>query len=211
MGRPRSLRTRKPVTRNWQDLVVANRPFAVHIARKTALWSAVPLEDLISAAYEGLVIAARRFDPKLGLKFTTYAAGWIHRVIRDDYQLSSTVRIPQRTQLRRARAGKARFNPVCSIETPIGTTQRIEDTLRSNGEGPHDLVERELTVALVRRNLEALPERHAEILRLRFGFQDLEPLKLQEIGEIFRLSRERIRQLEVEALTMLRKRMRVAA
>jgi hypothetical protein len=48
--------------------------------------------------------------------------------------------------------------------------------------------------------LDQLTPREARILRLRYGLQDGESRTLKEVGEMFGLSRERIRQLEKEAL-----------
>jgi RNA polymerase sigma factor (sigma-70 family) len=52
--------------------------------------------------------------------------------------------------------------------------------------------------------LEPLDEREREILRLRFGLDRGEPRTLEEVGDHFDLTRERIRQLEARALTKLR-------
>lgn len=52
--------------------------------------------------------------------------------------------------------------------------------------------------------LDELRPMEAEILRLRFGLGDADPLKLREIGAIYSLSRERIRQLQERALSKLR-------
>jgi RNA polymerase sigma factor (sigma-70 family) len=52
--------------------------------------------------------------------------------------------------------------------------------------------------------LAALPEREAQILRLRYGLETDRPYTLKEIGAHFGLSRERIRQLERIALEKLR-------
>jgi len=51
---------------------------------------------------------------------------------------------------------------------------------------------------------EQLDEREAEIVKLRFGLDDGDPKTFAEIGRIFHLSRERIRQIEKEALIKLR-------
>jgi RNA polymerase primary sigma factor len=53
--------------------------------------------------------------------------------------------------------------------------------------------------------LDQLTPREARILRLRYGLQDGESRTLKEVGEMFGLSRERIRQLEKEALRKLRR------
>lgn len=56
----------------------------------------------------------------------------------------------------------------------------------------------------VEASLADLPEREAQLLRLRFGLETDHPHSLQEIGNLFGLSRERIRQLEKMALEKLR-------
>ena len=63
----------------------------------------------------------------------------------------------------------------------------------------------ELDVAnSLRVSIERLPEREGRILALRYGFYDGVPRTLEEIGEEFNLTRERIRQLEKLALCRLR-------
>ena len=52
--------------------------------------------------------------------------------------------------------------------------------------------------------LGCLDEREREILRLRFGLDRGEPRTLDEVGQHFRLTRERIRQIEAKALSKLR-------
>lgn len=68
--------------------------------------------------------------------------------------------------------------------------------------------EDEITRASVGRRIEVafgmLPERHREVLRLRFGFVDDEEWTLEEIGGLFDLTRERIRQIESKAIAKLR-------
>ena len=55
--------------------------------------------------------------------------------------------------------------------------------------------------------LRVINEREATILRMRFGLDGHEPLTLKEIGEKIGLTRERVRQLEIEALRKLSQRM----
>ncbi len=58
-------------------------------------------------------------------------------------------------------------------------------------------------VTTIRKLLEAIDDREATVLRLRFGLDGRQPLTLKEIGEHIGLTRERIRQIETEALRKL--------
>lgn len=69
------------------------------------------------------------------------------------------------------------------------------------------LNQHEVTAAM-RRTLETLRPIEAEILRHRFGLDDDEELTLKEIGEKYNLSRERIRQLQEQALSKMRHALR---
>ena len=60
---------------------------------------------------------------------------------------------------------------------------------------------------MVREVLATLAPREREILTLRFGLEDDTPHTLEEIGVEFRLTRERIRQIQEEALAKLRTKM----
>jgi RNA polymerase sigma factor (sigma-70 family) len=56
----------------------------------------------------------------------------------------------------------------------------------------------------IARLLSALDDRERQILRLRFGLDQGEPRTLEEVGEHFNLTRERIRQIEARAMSKLR-------
>lgn len=68
-------------------------------------------------------------------------------------------------------------------------------------------IEKEEQKQAIEQILSTLPQREAQILRMRFGF-DGEPKTLEDIGKEFGLSRERIRQLESKALQKMRHPMR---
>ena len=55
----------------------------------------------------------------------------------------------------------------------------------------------------VKEALGELNEREQQVVRMRFGLDDNQPRTLKEIGEILGLTRERVRQIETEALARL--------
>ena len=60
----------------------------------------LPWDDLVSEGNRGLVIAAHRFKPEYGAKFSTYSAWWIKQAIRQALaEQTSTIRVPVGTQL----------------------------------------------------------------------------------------------------------------
>src|SRR6266536_902825 len=63
-----------------QDLVAAHLPLVIHIARRYED-AGVDLMDLIQEGNIGLMRAAQKFDPSMGVQFSTYAAYWIKEAI----------------------------------------------------------------------------------------------------------------------------------
>jgi len=70
--------------------------------------------------------------------------------------------------------------------------------------GPADQASRELLREQMRDVLEALNERERQVLEMRFGLLDGQPRTLEEVGQAFKVTRERIRQIEAKALRKLR-------
>ena len=73
--------------------------------------------------------------------------------------------------------------------------------------GPDEQVLLDDDLATISILLDAIDEREARILRLRYGLDGEEPLTLKEIGTHVGLTRERVRQIEIEALRKLNQRM----
>jgi RNA polymerase primary sigma factor len=94
-----------------------------------------------------------------------------------------------------------------SLEAPIGEEEDshlgdfIEDR---NADDPADVAVSQLLKEQVRTVLDTLTEREARVVRLRFGLDDGRARTLEEVGQEFGVTRERIRQIEFKALRKLR-------
>ncbi len=93
-----------------------------------------------------------------------------------------------------------------SLEQPVGEDgAQLGDFIEDEDAVDPVKVTEELDIAdSLRKSIERLPDREGRILALRYGFYDGVPRTLEEIGEEFNLTRERIRQLEKLALCRLR-------
>lgn len=69
---------------------------------------------------------------------------------------------------------------------------------------PFESVELDLRHNDIRRKLDTLPDRDATVIRLRFGLEGRAALTLDEVGELYGITRERVRQLETRSLKRLR-------
>jgi RNA polymerase primary sigma factor len=92
-----------------------------------------------------------------------------------------------------------------SLETPIGEDAMLGDFLQDTTvAAPTESLMAADVSSQLDRALGELSPKEREILRLRFGLGDAEPLTLEQVGQRFALTRERIRQIEGQALQKLR-------
>jgi len=232
-------------------LITSNLRFVVKIALEYNNYG-VKLLDLIQEGNVGLMMAVKKFDPRRGYRFISYAVWWIRAYIQNFIIKSwSLVKIGT-TQAQKKlfyKLGKVRR----LLEAPQGDhPQSYQDIAKDLGvkeEEIHEMEQRmgrrdlsldlpfdddkELTPlellsdgspdqedrliqsqdAQILRNeiskaLERLTERERYIITHRIMSDN--PLTLREIGDTFQLSRERVRQIEKEALTKLRSDMQNA-
>ena len=94
-----------------------------------------------------------------------------------------------------------------SMDAPLveGEDSNLYDVLRS-GESPNpdrNLISESLRTE-IERALETITPREADVVRLYFGLADQHPMTLEEIGETFDLTRERVRQIKEKAIRRLK-------
>jgi len=94
-----------------------------------------------------------------------------------------------------------------SLESPVGTgdNSQLGDFIEDNEAlEPMDAAAREMLREQVQNALAALTDREREVLELRYGLIDGKDHTLEEVGQYFKVTRERIRQIEAKALRKLR-------
>ena len=98
-----------------------------------------------------------------------------------------------------------------SLDAPIGdegdSTTFGEIVGDENALSPYDRLQGKNLFSDLGNMVDSLDKREAEIIRLRFGLNGREELTLEEVGKRFKVTRERIRQLEYLALSKMRKAM----
>jgi len=95
-----------------------------------------------------------------------------------------------------------------SLDVKVGDNQDTElgELLEDTAASPEDYTQQTSLKTDLERLMADLTTQQQEVLALRFGLEDGQPLTLAKVGDRLNISRERVRQIEREALTKLRKR-----
>ncbi len=187
-------------------------------------------EELFQEAYFGLRRASERFDPQRGVRFYLYALLWIRqRISRWRADQGSMIRVPVHrmqlhtkikahaeafeylharspTELELAASSGLEVATIRSLEFALSdpvALHRIQGVIASRAEGPDEIVTRTQLASFISRELNQLSERQETIIRMRFGIGRESDMTLEEVGKIFSVTRERIRQIESKALQKL--------
>jgi len=224
-------------------LVIGNLRLVIPVAKRFYR-AGLDFLDLIEEGNIGLIHALKKFDPRKGFRFSTYASYWIDQAVRRSIEeQSKTIRIPPHAweALRKwfreweSLSGQLGRSPtLAEMARRLNLTARqakgvMEAVEASRGIGSIDLaideednlalkdiisdkrhhepdklfsalkLRDEMTLALSR-----LPKREKEIVTMRFGLDGGEPSTLEEVGLKYRISRERVRQIQERAVVRLK-------
>jgi RNA polymerase primary sigma factor len=127
-----------------------------------------------------------------------------------DAEVAEQAKLP----IKQVREVRAAARAVASLDRPVGEddSAAFGDLFASAEATPDEQVEVDLTEKALHAAIADLPEREQNILKLRYGLNGAqEPKSLEEIGRIMGITRERVRQLEAEALRRLAERREIAA
>lgn len=225
-----------------RELIQSNLKLVVTIARKAIHMSALPMIDLIQEGNLGLMIAAEKFNYKLGYRFSTYAGWWIKQsMFKAISEQSHCMKIPVYIQETLSKYSKVKYQ----MEQSTNSQVKTEDVAKKMNISP-DKIEmflsaytktisienglerndgKELNVAdiladektLISENVEyeslkndiqnvisTLKDREQEVVKMRYGLDNSERYTLEEIGNIYGVTKECIRQIELRALKKMK-------
>ena len=185
-------------------LVKSNMKLVVKIANDYKRFG-MSLEDIVSNGTIGLMKAIEMFDPEKG-GFSACASAYINKYIRmgfDSYRGIHTKRYDRMKQEERSSC------IVESLNEKIGDGDtEFADSLASDEVSPSEAVEKASSIKAMHDAIDsALDSREQFIIRSRYGLDGNGVLTLREIAEKLGMTYERVRQIEVSALTKLRERL----
>ncbi len=225
-----------------RQLIQSNLKLVITIARKAIHTSNLPLTDLIQEGNLGLMIAAEKFNYKLGYKFATYASWWIKQsMFKAISEQSHCMKIPVYIQETLSKFSKIKsemektanqqvkteevakkmniskdkidtflsaYTKTISIESGIergdGKEINVSDILADENSSVTSNIEFESLKTDIEMVVSTLKDREQDVVRMRYGLGDTTRRTLEEIGNIYGVTKECIRQTELRALKKMK-------
>ena len=211
--------TQEEIEKVNNELIYGNLRFVISVA-KNYQNQGVDLPDLIAEGNYGLLKAIRQFDWSKGYRFISYAVWWVKQAILQCLnEHARTIRLPvnvvQELQRQKKKIGKEITEldtKLATLPTTINYDRPINDegdTLiqileNKDAEMPDAIFDDECNIKTeLKKLMNSLDARETEIVERYYGL-NYTPHTLQEIGDIFRLTKERVRQIKEKALRKLR-------
>jgi len=228
-------RAEAELTRARQRFVARNLRLVVMIARRYS-HGFLTQADLIQEGTLGLLRAVDGYDPARGTRFSTYAAWWIkHGITRALANVGLAIRVPAnvlglRAQLVRSEqafiAGHGRTPTdqelAAELAVPLTAVRNARQAVLGQADLPSasdkladdglldldEVLDQPVVTNAVLNLIDELPGIEGAVIRKRFALDGSAPMTLAEIGDLHCLSRERIRQIEKQALLRMRGELR---
>lgn len=214
-----------------ERLIREHIPYARRFAARNVEEGEDP-EDVFQVCFLGLQRSTKRFDPERGIRFVLYCSFWMKQALtRWRADEGALVRVPVHRQESLSKLDRAldrldlRIDRAASDHELAAELEWTADEVRVFREIPRDadypegvddwddlLPEPEETDVfgqaeierIIMDNLAGMPERQADVIRMRFGIGRDADMTLEEIGQLYGVTRERIRQIEAKGLKYLR-------
>lgn len=185
---------------NAKEILVKNHLLLVVKIAREYLNMGVSFEELIAEGNVGLMNAVEKYKASKNSSFSTCAVYWIKAsIIRNCMHNNRTVRLPEHvSELQRTNRWDGAHYSQFSIDKPNENGDSFSESLPDGTPSTASIFvkeEVEMTKKKVRKFLSTLTDRESEIIRMRFGIELDEPVKLELIAEHFGLTTTRINQI----------------